>query len=118
MKTSVSKTALLALQWAVGVVLCIEAARLAFSQTEIHFSGNPGIHRWVLLTLAWSEMLACIMLLIPRTVKRGATLLLVVLALAALVHMLHGSFEIGGLIIFAAAVSVVASQAHPDTPQP
>jgi hypothetical protein len=118
MKTQVSKTALLALQWSVGVVLFVEAALLAYSKTEVHFEGHPGIHHWILLALACAEMLACVIFLIPRTMKQGATLLIIVLALAALVHMLHGSFEIGGLLIFAAAVAVVASQSQPDTPQP
>jgi hypothetical protein len=118
MKTQVSKTALLALQWSVGVVLFIEAALLAYSKTEIHFSGHPGIHHWIRLALAWAEMLACLVFLIPRTMKQGATLLIIVLALAALVHALHGNFEIGGLLIFAAAVAVVASQTHVDAKQP
>jgi hypothetical protein len=117
MKTQVSKTALLALQWSVGAVLFIEAALLAYSSTQIHFQGDAGIHHGVLLALAWAEMLACVMFLIPSTMKLGARLLIIVLALAALVHMLHGSFEIGGLLIFAAAVSVVASETQPGAPQ-
>jgi hypothetical protein len=82
MNTPVNGTALLALQW------------------------------WIRLALAWSEMLACVVFLIPRTMKAGALLLIIVLALAALVHALHGNFQIGGLLIFAAAVAVVASQSH------
>ncbi len=112
MMTQVSKPALLALQWTIGVVLFIEAALLAFSKTEIHFSGHPGIHHWIRIALAWSEMVACVMFLVPRTTKPGALLLIIVLALAALVHVVHGNFQIGGLLIYAAAVSVVASQAH------
>src|SRR5712692_638001 len=112
MKTHVNKTLLLGLQWSLGVVLFIEAALLAFSKTEIHFAGHPGIHHWIRLALAWGEMLACILFLVPRTMKWGALLLIIVLALAALVHVLHGNFQIGGLLIYAAAVSVVASQAH------
>lgn len=55
-------------------------------------------------------MLACILLLVPRTVKIGARLLLIVFALAAVVHMLHGNFQIGGLLIYAAAAWVILSQ--------
>ena len=61
-------------------------------------------------------MLACIIFLIPRTMKSGAVLLLIVLALADLVHVLHGNFEIGDLFILAAAVAVVASQS-PGAPE-
>jgi uncharacterized membrane protein YphA (DoxX/SURF4 family) len=112
MKIQVSKTALLGLQWSVGVVLFIEAAFLAFSKTEIHFAGHPGIHHWIRLALAWSEMLGCVLFLVPRAMKLGALALIIVLALAALVHLIHGNFQIGGLLIYAAAASVVASQAH------
>ena len=116
MKTQVSKAALLGLQWSLGVALFIEAALLAFSKTEIHFSSHPGIHHWIRIALAWSEMLACVVFLVPRTMKLGALLLITVLALAGLVHVLHHNFQIGGLLIFAAAVSVVASQAHSQRP--
>jgi uncharacterized membrane protein YphA (DoxX/SURF4 family) len=112
MKTQVNKTALLTLQWMIAVVLFIEAAWLAFSRTEIHFAGHPGIHHWIRLALAWSEMLACLVFLVPRSRKRGAALLVIVLTLATLVHVLHANFQIGGLFIYVAAVSVVASQSH------
>jgi hypothetical protein len=108
----VNKTALLCLRWTVGIVLLIEAGFLAFSRSEIHFAGHVGVHDWVRLALAWSEMLACILLLVPRTVKTGAGLLLIVFALAALVHVLQGNFRIGGLLIYAAAAWVVLSQSQ------
>src|SRR6266851_5347513 len=73
----------------------------------------PRIHHWIRLALAWSEMLACVVFLIPRTMKAGATLLIMVLALAAFAHALHGNFQIEGLLIFAAAVGVVSSQGVP-----
>ena len=38
MKAQVNKTALLGLQWSLGVVIFIEAALLAFSKNEIHFA--------------------------------------------------------------------------------
>jgi hypothetical protein len=110
MKTHVSKTVLLDLQWSLGVVLFIEAAPLAFSKTEIHSAGHPGMHHWISLALDWSEMLTCVVFLVPRTMKTGAALLITVLALAAVVHALHGNLQIGGLLIFAAAVAVTASQ--------
>lgn len=110
MKTHVSKAALLTLQWSLGVLLFLEADVLAFSSAEINFSGQPGVHHWIRLALAWSEMLGCLVFLLPYTMKYGAALLLIVLTLASLVHILHGDFQIGTLLIFAAAVVVVASQ--------
>jgi uncharacterized membrane protein YphA (DoxX/SURF4 family) len=116
MKTQVSKLALLALQWSLGIILFLQAESLAFSSAEIQFSGHPGVHHWIRLALAWSEMLACLVFLLPHAVKYGAALLLTVFALAALVHVLHGNFQIGDLFILATAVVVVASQAHPEPP--
>lgn len=57
-------------------------------------------------------MAACVVFLLPHLMKRGAMLLIAIFALAALVHILHGNFQIGGLLIYTAAVSVVASQPH------
>jgi uncharacterized membrane protein YphA (DoxX/SURF4 family) len=113
MKAEVNKTALLALQWSVGVVIFIEAALLAFSHAEIRFPGHGGIHHWIRLGLAWTEMLACILFLVPRAMKLGSQLLITVFAVAVFLHVLQGNFQIGGLLIYAAAVSVVASQARP-----
>ena len=113
MKTQVSKIALLGLQWSLGIALFIEAALLAFSKTETRFAGYPGSHHWIRLALAWSEMLGCVVFLVPRTLKAGAALLIIVFASAAVVHAFHGNFQIGGLLIYAAATSVVASQARP-----
>ena len=110
MKTQVSKTALLALQWSLAIIVFLEADFLAFSSTEIHFSGHPGVHHWIRLVLAWSEMLGCLVFLLPRTMKYGAAMLLLVFTLAVLVHILHGDFQIGSLFILAAAVAVVASR--------
>ncbi len=115
MKVQVNKTALLGLQWSLGVVIFIQAALLAFSRSEIHFAG---IHHWIRIVLAWSEMLACVLFLVPRAMKPGALLLIAVLALAALVHVLQGNFQIGGLLIYATAVAVVALQTHSEAPSP
>ncbi len=118
MKVQVNKTALLGLQWSLGVVIFIEAALLAFSKSEIQFSGHAGVHHWIRIVLAWSEMLACVLFLVPRAMKLGTLLLIAVLALAALVHVLRGNFQIGGLLIYAAAVAVVVSQPHSEAPSP
>ena len=115
MQVQVNKAALLALQWSLGVVIFLEAALLAFSKTEIRFSGQPAIHHWIRVVLAWSEMLACVLFLVPRATRLGARLLIVVIASATLVHMLRGNFQTGGLLIYAAAVAVVASSTHSET---
>ena len=56
---------------------------------------------------AVSEAIAALLLLIPRTLKIGAIALILIFALAALVHILHGQYDIGNLIIYTAATWAV-----------
>jgi uncharacterized membrane protein YphA (DoxX/SURF4 family) len=103
----VNQVALLSLRWTLGVALFIEAALLAFSRSEIHLPGHAGMPHWIHLVIAAAEMLACVLLVIPLTVRFGTKLLIGVVMLAALIHILHGSFQIGPLLIYASAAWVV-----------
>lgn len=104
------RTALTALQWTLGLVILTEAvlfvlpsARHDFAQTHM-----PDILRQI---LGWGEILGAVLLLIPRTAFRGGWLLLSVFALAIVVHLLHGLYNIGSLAIYiAAAWAVVAAK--------
>ena len=106
------KTALTGLQWTVGVVILIEAilfvmpsARHDFAQTHM-----PDIVRRV---LGWGEIIGAVLLLIPKTVVRGAWILLAFFVLAIVVHLLHGMFNVGSLAIYiAAAWAVAAGKQH------
>ena len=49
-----------------------------------------------------------ILLLIPPTVVRGGWLLIAIFALAVIVHLLHGMYNVGNLAIYAAGAWVVA----------
>lgn len=106
----VNKVALLCLQWTLGVALFIQAALFALPRPETHLPGHAGVSHWILLVIAVAEMLACVLLVIPQTVRFGAKLLISVIAFAALIHILHGSFQIGPLLIYASATWVVFSQ--------
>ena len=118
MKIQVNRIALLGLQWTLGSVILLEAAFLAFSHAESRSAGHPGIHHWIRLGLAWTEMLACFLFLVPRAMKLGSRLLIAVFAVAVFLHVLQGNFQIGGLLIYAAAVTVIASQARPTAAGP
>lgn len=105
-----SKCGLTALRFSLGIVVLIEAvmfvlpgAAHAFARTHM-----PGFVR---LVLGFGEIAACILLLIPATVVRGAWLLLAIFVMAILLHLLHGSYgvyEIGNLVIYAAAAFAIA----------
>jgi len=101
------KLGLHVLRFSLGVVILIEAimfvlpsAGQAFARTHL-----PGFVR---LVLGFAEILGCVLLLIPRTIVRGAWLLVVVFVMAILLHLLHGLFGIGNLVIYAAAAFAIA----------
>jgi hypothetical protein len=98
--------AMLGLQWSLGVVVLVEAARLAFSG-HARAAHQLGVPRVVLLALASAEMLAAVLFLIPRTVVSGGVALIVILALAMLIHILHGQTNVGGLVVYTAAAWAV-----------
>jgi len=106
----VNRAALLCLGWTLGIVLFIQAALLALPRPETHLPGHAGVSHWILLVIAVAEMLACVLLVIPQTVRFGAKLLISVTAFAALIHILHSSFQIGPLLIYASAAWAVFSQ--------
>lgn len=102
-----AKCGLTALRFALGIVVLIEAvmfvlpgAAHAFTRTHM-----PGFVR---LLLGFGEIAGSILLLIPPTVVRGAWLLLAIFVMAILLHLLHGLYGIGNLVVYAAAAFAIA----------
>src|SRR5580700_1434013 len=95
-----TKIGLTVLQWALGAVVLIEAVMFVLPGAAHDFARThmPGFVR---LVLGFGEILGCILLLIPKTAIRGAWLLLAVFAFAILIHLLHGTYNIGNLVIYA-----------------
>jgi hypothetical protein len=100
------KTAITTLQWTLGLVILIEAilfvmpgARHDFARTHM-----PDIVRQV---LGWGEIVGAALLLIPRTAVRGGWILIAVFVLAIAIHLLHGLFNVGNLVIYVGAAWVV-----------
>lgn len=71
-----------------------------------HFA-STGIPAWLRPALAWPEIVAALLFLIPITVVAGGYFLLAVFAVAAVLHLLHGQYCIGVLVVYATAVLVV-----------
>jgi DoxX-like family len=101
------KTAMTGLQWSLGIVILMEAilfvmpnARHGFTQTHM-----PDMLR---LVLGWGEIIGCVFMLIPSTAVRGAWILAAVFGLAILIHLLHGMYNVGNLVIYIAAAWAVA----------
>jgi hypothetical protein len=98
--------ALLGLQWSLGVVVFAEAAMLAFSG-HAHVAHQLGVPSVVLMTLALAEMPAAALFVIPRTVVTGGVALMLIFAVAMLIHILHGQPNVGGLVVYTAAAWAV-----------
>jgi len=99
--------ALTVLQWALGLVILIEAILFVMPNAAHEFARThmPGFIR---LVLGWGEIVGCILLLIPRTTIRGAWLLLAIFIMAILIHLLHGVYNVGNLVIYASAAFAIA----------
>lgn len=102
-----SKLALSVLRWVLGIVILAEAVHFVLPQAAHDFSRThlPDIVR---LIVGFGEIIGCILLLIPPTAVRGAWLLVGVFTFAIVIHLLHGMYGIGSLVIYAAAAFAIA----------
>jgi hypothetical protein len=102
------KTALTGLQWTLGLVVLIEAVLFVMPSAGRDFARThmPDMVRQV---LGWGEIIGCVLLLIPRTAVRGGWFLGAIFLLAIIVHVLHGTYNVGNLIIYAAAAWAIAT---------
>jgi len=94
------------LRWTLGVVVFVESLRLAFSAEAAHFFLKIGLPAWVRPALGLTEAAAALLFVVPFSRRLGSYVLLVIFALAALLHVLHGQYDVGGLAVYAAAVLV------------
>jgi hypothetical protein len=99
--------ALAGLQWTLGLVVLVQSALFAFSPAAAHFFAKTGLPGWVRPALGVVEMLAALLFLAPQTVIVGGYSLIVIFGLAAVVHLLHGWYDVGGLLVYAAAALTV-----------
>jgi uncharacterized membrane protein YphA (DoxX/SURF4 family) len=100
--------ALTVLQLALGVVILIEAVLFVLPSAGHDFARThmPGFIR---LLLGWGEIIGCVLLLLPKTALRGAWMLLAVFVFAILIHLFHGMYGVGNLVIYAAAAFAIAT---------
>jgi|SRR5208282_3475530 len=95
------------LRWSLGIVVLLQSCWLAFAPSAIHVFSKTGLPPWIRPTISGAEILAALLFLVPMTSTAGSYLLLLIFALAALIHAHHGDLSTGaGLIPYAAAVLV------------
>jgi DoxX-like protein len=110
MNPRLKRTAVDGLRWTLGLVVLLESCRLAFLPSQIHAFSRSGLPAWIRPGLAGSEIVAVVLFLVPFTSVAGSYLLLLVFLLAAVVHVLHGEYDVGVLAVYSMAVLV--SLAH------
>jgi hypothetical protein len=108
MSASQTKVGLTVLRRALGIVILIEAVMFVLPGAA-HSFARTHMHGFVRMVLGFGEIFGCILLLVPQTVIKGAWLLLAVFVMAILIHLLHGMYGIGNLVIYAAAAFAIAS---------
>jgi len=108
MSASQTKLALTVLQWVLGIVILAEAVQFVLPGAAHDFARThlPGFIR---LLVGWGEIIGSILLLIPPTAIRGAWMLVAVFTLAIVIHLLHGMYGVGNLVIYTAAAFAVAT---------
>jgi hypothetical protein len=106
MNSQARPRAVLGLQWVVGLVLIIQSLRFALEESAARHFAQTGMPLWMRPALAWTEIAAAILFLVPLTMALGGYLLLVIFFIAGLLHILHGEFDIGVLLVYAMAVLV------------
>jgi hypothetical protein len=101
------KIGLCVLQYALGIVILIEAVLFVLPSAAHDFS-RTHMPAFIRMILGWGEVAGSILLLIPKTAMRGAWFLFAVFVFAILIHLLHGSYNVGKVVIYAAAAFAIA----------
>lgn len=103
-----TKIGLTVLQWSLGIVILIEAVMFVMPAAGHDFA-RTHMPAFVRMVLGIGEILGSVLLLIPQTAVRGAWLLMAVFIMAILLHLLHGMYNVGNLVIYAAAAFAIAT---------
>jgi uncharacterized membrane protein YphA (DoxX/SURF4 family) len=101
------------LRWSVGLVVLWESCQFAASTASVHHLQRMGLPGWIAPVLGVAEIGAVVVFLVPRLRRIGGYALLVIFAIAAALHILHGQFEIGPLVVYSAAVLVCIPDGAP-----
>ena len=104
MNTRLKNISIPLLRWTLGLVVILQSWRFMFSAPAAHFLAKAGLPVWVRPVLGGTEILAAILFIVPFTKLVGGYLLLVIFALAAVVHLLHGQFGVESLVLYASVV--------------
>jgi hypothetical protein len=103
---ALKKCSLIGLRWTVGIILAWQSYRLLRHTVPQLGEARHSPLTWIHLVLGSGEIMAAILFLIPRTRVIGGWALLVIIGLAAVISVLHGSRDVSVLLLYAMAVLV------------
>jgi hypothetical protein len=108
---SSQSVSMIVLRWTLGLVVLWQSFHFAVSAGSAHHLVRMGLPRWLAPVLGGAEILAAILFLLPKTAKSGGFLLLLIFAIALVLHLLHGEYQIETLLVYIAAAwaCIVAS---------
>ena len=101
------EVAIIVLRLVLGLVVLAQSFIFLFGRDSARFFARNGLPDAIRLVLGWSEVVAAILFLLPPTLMVGAWFLLAIFAGAISLHLMHGQLEVGGLLVYSAAVLVV-----------
>lgn len=111
MNQQVKKFAISGLQWTLGVVVLLESVHFMLSPSAAREFAEIGLSQWIRPALGGSEVIAALLFLVPATSRIGGYSLLVIFAIAAVIHFLRGEIVgVGSLIVY--SMAVIVSMTH------
>jgi hypothetical protein len=105
----IEKHSILVLRWTLGFVVLWQSVHFVLSPSSAEHLAKAGMPQWIRPALGGSEIVAVLLFLAPAVDLAGAYLLLLIFAIAVALHVLHGDFDVGGLLLNCAAVLVCMS---------
>jgi hypothetical protein len=100
------------LRWCLGLMVLWQSWRFAFGALSVQKFAETGLPSWIRPALGGIEIVAAILFLVPVTAVVGGYSLLVVFFFAAVLHILHGWYDVSALVLY--AMVVLVSLAHRD----
>jgi hypothetical protein len=105
--------ALTALRLVLGFVVLWQSCVFVFGSRSAAGFAHLGLPDMLRIILGSCEIVAAVLFLVPATVALGGFALLAVFVFAVGLHALHGDLDVGGLLIYAAAVIAVLAHRRP-----
>ena len=107
MRPTKNEMAMIFMRVVLGIVVLAQSFEFLFGADAIRAFAHTGLPDAVRLILGWSEVAAAALFLLPQTLVIGAWSLLMVFFGAVVLHLAHGKFDIGGLLVYSMVVIVV-----------